>query len=113
MTRPAAVPLYWVAGDDETVSITICSDADGVVPVDITGRTYALTIAAERGATALLTLTGTVTGASGLVVFTATDTQTGTTLGAGSYWYDVVETSGSSETTLLLSTLDVVARVTA
>lgn len=112
MARPAAVPITWVAGDDESVSITICSDADGETPVNITGRTYAMTVAATRGASASLSLTGAVTGASGLVVFTATDTQT-TTLGAGSYWYDVVETSGTSETTLLLAPLEVVARVTA
>ena len=94
MAKPANVPLTFVAGDDETVSVTIASDTEGTVPVNITGRTYAMSIAATRGGTVLLTTSGTVTGASGLVVFTFTDTQTAT-LTVGAYAYDVVETSGT------------------
>lgn len=105
MASPAAVHLTWVAGDDEIVQVTICSDADGLVPVDITGRTYTMSVDA-------LALAGAVTGGSGLVTFTATDTQT-TAMDVGTYPFDVVEVSGSTESTLILGWLVVVARVTA
>lgn len=105
MASPAAANLTWVIGDDEIVQVTICSDADGLVPVDITGRTYTLSVDT-------LALSGSVTGASGLVTFTATDTQTAA-MTAGTHPFDVVEVSGSTESTLILGRIVVVARVTA
>lgn len=102
----------WCIGDDETVAVYIYSDAAATTPVDVTGRTYTLSVATARGATPVLALTGTVTGASGLVTFTATDTQT-TALTAGTYVFDVVEVSGSNESTIILGTVAVGERVTA
>jgi hypothetical protein len=112
MATPAQVPLTFVAGDDEQVRVTITSDAAGVVPVDITGRTYTMSIAAYAGGTVLASDSGTVTGASGLVVFDFTDTVTAALPTTGCV-YDVVEVSGSSESTLMLGQLSVLARVTA
>lgn len=111
MAAPADVPLQWTRGDDETVTVYIYSDA-GVTPVDITGRTYTLSVATAYGATPALALTGTVTGASGLASFTATDTQT-TALTGTAYVYDVVEVSGTAESTILRAALTVTDRVTA
>lgn len=112
MASPAGAPLQWVIGDDETVELHIFSDRAGTVPVDISGRTYTLSLARERGTTATLTLTGVVTGSSGLVTFTATDTQTAA-LTEGVYAYDIVEVSGTNESTLVLDTITAVERVTA
>lgn len=112
MAAPANIALQWTRGDDETVQVYIYSDAAATTPVDITGRTYTLSVATTAGATPALALTGTVTGASGLVSFTATDTQT-TALTAGPYQWDVVEVSGTSESTILLGALTLVERVTA
>jgi len=112
MATPAQVPLTFVAGDDEQVRVTITSDADGLVPVDITGRTYTMSIAAAAGSTVLASDAGTVTGASGLVVFDFTDTVTAA-LPTPGCTYDVVEVSGSSESTLMLGSLTVITRVAA
>ena len=109
----AAVNLEpWYIGDDETVAVYIYSDAAATTPVDITGRTYTLSLATAAGATPALALTGTVTGASGLVSFTATDTQT-TALTAGTYTYDVNEVSGTTESTIMIGAVVVQSRVTA
>ena len=113
MAAPAKVSLTWVVGDDETVQVYIYSDAAGTTPVDISGRTYTLSVATAAGATPTLALTGAVTGASGLVTFTATDTQTATLTAGIGYTFDVNEVSGTNESTLILGTLQAVARVTA
>ena len=110
MASPAAPKLTLVRGDDETVLVYIDSD-NASTPVNITGRTYTMSIGTP-GSTPLLSASGTVTGASGLVQFDFTDTQTATLTGS-EYTYDVVETSGSTESTLILAALKVVARVTA
>ena len=110
MATPAAPRLTMVRGDDETVLVYIDSD-NNQTPVNITGRTYAMSIGIP-GSTPVLSVSGTVTGASGLVQFDFTDTQTATLAGS-EYTYDVVETSGSAESTLILAALKVVARVTA
>ena len=110
MATPAAPRLTFVRGDDETVLVYIDSDALET-PVNITGRTYTMSIGVP-GSTPLLSASGTVTGASGLVQFAFTDTQTATLTGS-EYSYDVVEASGGAEPTLILGRLSVVARVTA
>lgn len=112
MASPAKADLVWVIGDDEITTLTITSDSAGTTPVDISGRTYTLSVATSAGATPALALSGSVTGASGLVTFTATDTQTGG-LTAGPYVFDIVEVSGSTESTLVLGSVQVVTRVTA
>ena len=101
----------WYIGDDETVQVYLYSDTALTAPVDITGRTYTMSVAVDKGSTPVLTLTGTVTGASGLVSFAVTDTQT-TALAAGTYVYDVVEVSGSAESTIIDGRVSVRTRVT-
>lgn len=112
MASPARANLIWVIGDDETVTLTITSDADGLVPVDITGRTYTLSVGTVVGGTPTLALTGSVTGPSGLVSFSATDTQTDALTERG-YVFDIVEVSGSAESTLVLGHIQAIERVTA
>ena len=112
MASPVTIRMSWTRGDDEIVQVYIYSDAAATTPVDITGRTYTLSVALSAGATPVLALSGTVTGASGLVVFTATDTQT-TALSVSTYVFDVVEVSGTDESTIILGPLSVVDRVTA
>ena len=110
MASPASPKLTFVRGDDETVLLYVDSDANST-PVDITGRTYVRSIGVP-GATPLLAITGSVTGASGLVTFTITDTQT-ETLVADGYSYDIVQTTSGVESTLILASVAVLARVTA
>jgi hypothetical protein len=85
----------WVHGADETVTVYNWTDAARTVALDITGRTYAMYLSTAPDVAAVLTLTGTVTGASGLVTFVATDTQT-TALARGTYSYAIWETSGAT-----------------
>ena len=94
----------FVAGADETAAYYVYTDAAATAPLDITGRTYRLDICTVEGATPSLSLTGTVTGASGLVTFTATDTQTAA-LALGTYVYAVWETSGTNTTPIVVGAL--------
>ena len=110
MASPAAPKLTLVRGDDETVLVYIDSD-NASTPVNITGRTYTMSIGVP-GSTPVLSVSGSVTGASGLVQFDFTDTQTATLTGA-EYTYDVVQVASGAESTLILGRLSVVARVTA
>ena len=108
MATPASPRLTFVRGDDETVLVYIDSDANET-PVNITGRTYVMSIGTPS--TPLVSASGTVTGASGLVQFDFTDTQT-EALTVAECSYDVVQTAGSAESTLILGRLSVVDRVT-
>lgn len=113
MAVPAAPPLTFVAGDDETFILTITSDAAGLVPVDITGRTYVMSIATNRAPTTVVASdAGTVVGASGQVTFNFAAAVTAT-LGIVPHTYDVVETVSGAESTLILAPLKVLAGVTA
>lgn len=111
MSGPARVVWEVVRGDDETLVLTITTD--GSTPVDISARTYVSTVAAEPGGAAVTTATCTVTdGANGVLTMVLTDTKTDLLTGS-LYWYDLVETSGSNESTLILAPMPVVRRVTA
>ncbi len=110
MADPANPRLKFVRGDDETVLLYIDSDANST-PVNITGRTYVMSIGVP-GSTPLLSVAGSVTGASGLVQFDFTDTQTETLTGVG-YSFDVVQTTSGAESTLCLGAVTVATRVTA
>lgn len=79
-------------------------------PRDITGWTLQLRVFDDRGGAVLLTLTLgagiTLTDATAgdfMIVLTAT--HTGTTLGAGSFWYDLWRTDSGSETPMAEGTL--------
>ena len=45
MAKPANPGLTFVASDNEIVTVTITSDTAGLTPVNITGRTYVMSIA--------------------------------------------------------------------
>lgn len=111
MAVPAKPPLTFIAGDDETFILTICSDADGTVPVDITGRTYVMSIAPDGGSV-VASDAGTVNGAAGEVTFLFTATVT-EALALAPHRYDVVETASGAESTLIIGLLNVVPGVTA
>ena len=115
MARPASGPLVFVQGDDETVVLEVISTAAGVTPevvVDITGRTYVMSIATTGGATAVATATGTVDGPAGEVTFVFAAAVTAL-LVQPSYVYDIVETVSAAESTIVLDSLKVLLAVTA
>lgn len=100
MAAPAQHPLVVTQGDTLQVTWTLCSDAAGTTPINITGRTYALKAKNSAGST-ILTATCTVpTGTDGRVVCTASAATTGA-IAAGAYAYDLEETSGSTVTTIV------------
>ena len=109
MASPASPKFTFVRGDDETVIVQIDSDDAGTA-VDITGRTYVMSVG--TAGTPVEAATGTVVGATGTVTFAFTDTQT-TALTADQYSYDVVETASGAESTIMLGSIDMRARVTA
>jgi len=106
----------FVKGDDETVLVNIDSD-NNETPVVITGRTYVASLgtASTSGAGYTVVATGScaVTGASGLVTITFTDTQTDALVAGTTYYLDLVETASSAESTLIVSPVQCIARVTA
>lgn len=110
MAVPARPALTFVAGDDETFILTICSDAAGTVPVNITGRTYVMSIATQSSATVVASDTGTVVGASGQVTFNFTAATTAG-LAIVAHTYDVVETASGLPSTLIIGPLTVMAGV--
>jgi len=112
MPKPAKPPLTMVRSDNEIVTLYIYSDTAGTVPVNITGRTYVMSIAPTPGATVTTSATGSVTGASGLVQFTFPTAKTVLLTGT-SYWYDIVETVSAVESTICLGPITVVTGVTA
>ena len=113
MAAPAKVPLTFVAGDDETFVLTICSDAAGTTPVDITGRTYVMSIATSAApTTAIASDAGSVNGAAGEVTF-AFAAATTEALTLVPHVFDVVETASGAESTLIIGPLTIVAGVTA
>jgi hypothetical protein len=99
-------PEAWTCGADEDFTIYNWQDAARTDPLPITGRTYRLDVSATPGDTPALSLSGTVTGASGLVTFSATDTQTAA-LTPGTYVYAVWETSGTKTSPIQVGTLPV------
>lgn len=107
MGAPASPAVTFVAGDDETYVLTICSDDTGETPVDITGRTYVMSLLRSSDREVIAYDSGTVVGASGQVTFEFTDTQTGA-LTEVPHEYKVVETVSGAGSTLILAPLGVV-----
>lgn len=113
MAQPANVDLVLVAGDDETVEVTITTD--GSTPVNITGRTYAMQVRADPAgvgtAECVFTCTA-ATGTDGKVTCVAADTQTDNLTPGDGYWYDLVETVGTTTTTLIRGRVTAIQKVT-
>lgn len=100
MAAPASHGLVLTQGDTLQVTWTLCSDAAGTTPIDITGRTYALKVKNSAGST-VLTATCTVpTGTDGRVVCTASAATTAA-VAAGVYSYDLEETSSGVVATIV------------
>jgi len=112
MPKPASPSWTVVRSDNEILTVTITSDAAGVTPVNITGRTYVCSVAATPGASVVTSAAGVVTGVSGLVTFTFATAKT-VLLTGDAYWYDVVETAGAVESTIILGRVTVLTGVTA
>ena len=111
MAQPASPSDTFMRGDNEVVVIKITSDSAGLVPVDITGRSYVYSIATAPGATVTTSATGVVVGASGQVTFTFPNAKTVLLTGT-QYAYDVVETASGLESTIILASLQVLTGVT-
>ena len=109
---PIRIPVTFVRGRDETRTLEFYTDDAGTAALNITGRTYVASFATTPGASIVYAVTGTVTGASGRVTFTSTDTQTALLTGT-TYWWDVVETSGTTTTQIVLGPVTVQTGVTA
>jgi hypothetical protein len=111
MAAPGIQNLTFVRGDTETVQVTMTSD--GETPVNITGRTYAAQLRTTPDISAIsASATCTITDAANgvmTVLFTATSTSA---LDPGYYYWDLQETSGSTVTTVLQGTVNVLADVT-
>lgn len=101
MADPATVPLVFVRHDDETVVLDIDSDNAGTA-VNITGRTYTMTVGT-------ITANGSVSGAAGEVTFSFTQANT-EELTASSYPYYIIETASDAESTLVNGRITVKGR---
>ena len=112
MAKPAQPPLTFVRSDNEVFILTIASDTAGLVPVNITGRTYVMSIAPTAGATPTTSAAGSIVGATGVVTFTFPLAKT-VLLTGSKYVYDVVETASAVESTIILANLFVLTGVTA
>lgn len=111
MSSPANYLLTLRTGDTETVSVTL-QDSAGA-PINITGRTYAAQVRATADAASpLATFTCTITNAAaGTFACTLSATQTAALTPGGGVW-DLAETNGSTVTTLLAGSVQIVQDVT-
>lgn len=92
------------AGDDRTLSLTARDYSRAIK--NITDHTLAFRVARNRGDTAVIDTTGTiVSGAAG--TFTVALASADTTDLDGDYEYDVVATSGTTDTTVVTGRLRV------
>lgn len=102
--------LSWNLGDDQTITDEFYTDTAATAPLDITGRTYVMSVAATAGGTVLLSATGTVTGASGRVAYSFVDADIASDLGLGNFVYWCVETASGLEDTYVEGPLVVKSR---
>lgn len=111
MSGPAKQNLQVVRGDTLTLVATMTTD--GVTPIDITGRTYAMQIRTSPDATsATATFTCTVTNAAGGVVTCTLAASTTATLDPQNYSYDLQETASGVVSTIMSGIVKVVADTT-
>lgn len=111
MALPGTQDLTFTRGDTEVVSVTVTTD--GVVPVNITGRTYSSQIRVSPD-TAVISATATcavTNGSSGEMTATFAATATAD-LEPGYYYWDLQENASGVITTILSGTVQVLADVT-
>lgn len=108
---PAKENLTVVRGD--TLTIVVVMTTDGVTPLNITGRTYAMQLRTAPEATAVAaTFACTVTsGASGEVTCVLSSTASAA-LTPTSYSYDLQETASGVVSTILVGSIKVTADTT-
>lgn len=113
MAAPVKANQVYTRGDTWDFQVVITSDEAGLIPVDITGYTYASQLRATPNVAAItIAATCTVTnGPAGemLVSFAATATAD---VDEGKYYYDLQQTAGSSVTTIMAGEIEVLADVT-
>ena len=111
MTIPAVYPLTVRIGSTETVSLTL-QGVDGT-PTDVTGRTYAAQIrtSADAATTVAAFACSIVSAAAGTVSVTLSATTTAALVPQTAVW-DLVETNGTTVTTLLAGPVTVQQGVT-
>ena len=111
MSSPATYPLTVRTGDTETVSVTLQDSAGS--PIDITGRSYAAQIRATADASSpLATFSCTITDAAAGQFACTLSASTTAALSTGVAVWDLAETNGSTVTTLLAGSVQIVQDVT-
>lgn len=111
MAQPADQDLTITRGDTETLVVTITTD--GVIPVNITGRTYRAQIRSTQDATTIkASFTCTVTAALLGEVTAVLSATSSATLSAGIYFWDFEENASGVVSTILSGNITVLADVT-
>jgi hypothetical protein len=113
MSAPLTANLTFVRGDTWQFQVVITSDADGTVPVDITGYTFAAQCRTDPDISSISgTATCTVTDAvQGTLVVSWPATVT-SSIATGLYYWDLQQTAGSAVTTIMAGQITVLADVT-
>jgi len=92
MSNPARVDVQLVNYDEEVVEFELVDSAG--VPIDITGRTYALEVRANPAGTGVADCTFVCTvpvGIDGMVVATAATTETANLIAGNAYYWSLLE----------------------
>jgi len=117
-SEPAYIRWPVTRGDDENMPLQffttyVAVNDPGNDELDITGRSYASSVATGRGGTVVATPTVTVDDASlGMLTVSLTDTQTDALVNA-TYIWDLVENPGTtSESTLIVGPMPASGRAT-
>lgn len=120
------VMVHWpvVRGDDATLPLQFAQKATGAytvnadrtvtvhLPLDITGRTYSTSISVSRLGAVLTNPAATpVDTVTGELTLSLTATQTSALRGRY-YWFDLIENPGTTERTLIVGRIEMIARVT-
>ena len=113
MSAPLTANLTFVRGDTWQFQVVITSDADGTIPVNITGYTFAAQCRSNPDISAISgTATCTVTdGMQGTLVVSWPSAVTDT-IDTGLYYWDLQQTAGSAVTTIMAGQITVLADVT-
>ena len=126
-SEPAYVVWPVVRGDDESLPLyfanpggyTITQLGDGAEdvtltdPLDLSSSTFVFSVSASKGGTVIFTgSVDTTAAATGRLILSMTDTQSALLTGARYVW-DLVQTGGSTDSTLILGAMPVSGRVSA
>lgn len=111
MAKPATQNLTIVRGDTETITVNLTTD--GSTPIDISGRTYRAQIRTEKDSSQIAaSFVCTIANAAQGRVSCVLSANASSGLTAGTNYWDFEETNGSTVTTILAGTVNVLADVT-